>query len=76
MSQRIGGLLNGAHLGSHVRDSLEKLTRQSVGAPEVVKGDDWPTFSLLTEPATVVDGGGCCLLHQKWLGSGSIGVGH
>ena len=71
-------LLDRADLGSHVRDSLEKLTSQAADAPEVVKGverDDWPTFFLSTKPATGVDGGGCCLLHWKWLGSGSVRVG-
>ena len=59
----MGGLCDGADLGSCVRDSPEKLTRQAADAPEVVKGDDWPNFSLSTKTATGVDGGGCCLFH-------------
>jgi len=76
LSWRMGGLLDGVDLGSHVGDSLEKLTQQAADAPKIAKGDDWPTFSLSTKPATVVDGRGCCccLLHQKW--SRSVSVGH
>ena len=63
MSRRIDGFLHGECIGSCVRDSLEKLTQQAADDPEVVKGDDWPNFSLSTKPATGADGGGCCLLH-------------
>ena len=34
--------------------------------------DDLPKLSLSTKPATVVDGGSCCVLHGKLLGSGSL----
>jgi len=76
LSQRIDGLLHGVCLGSHVGDLLEKLTWWAADAPEVVKSDDWPKVPLSTKPAIGVDGGGCCLLHWKWLGSQSVGVGH
>ena len=59
-------------LSSCIGDSLEKLTQWAENTPEIVKGDDLLTLSLSTKPATVVDGGGCCLLCQKWLGSGSV----
>ena len=59
------GLLAGADLGSRDGDSLEKLTRRSEDGLEVAGGDDWLKFSLSTEPATGVDGGGCCLLQRK-----------
>jgi len=74
LSRRSVGFLRGECCGFCVGDSLEELTRQTADDPEVVKGDDWPNFSLSTKTATGVDGGGCCLFHWKWLGSWSVGV--
>ena len=56
-------------------DYLQKIVGPDF-TPKIAKSDDWPTFSLSTKPATVVDGRGCCccLLHQKW--SRSVSVGH
>ena len=76
MSRRSVGFLRVECCGFCVGDSLEELTRQTADDPEVVKGDDGPTFSLSTKPETGVDGGGCCPLHRKWLEFGSVSVGH